>query len=152
MPQDCTPEILQTVLAEILEEAAFSFAEPIEEPPPWGDNLVQAELSFGNDGAGVSLTTTQAYAHELACNLMGFDADAELSENERQDAVAEMLNIVCGAMMPLLFGEEALVRIGTPSVRSSNRRAINTEQMKKCASITLLADDLHPIELATYQN
>jgi hypothetical protein len=71
---DPIPALLTEVLGEVLQEAAYVFAEPAEEPAAWTAPVVSAEIAFESlKGGTLRLTAAPAVAAEIAANMLGVD-------------------------------------------------------------------------------
>jgi hypothetical protein len=113
---DAMPALLTEVLGEILQDAAYVFAEPAQEPAAWGVPVVSAEIAFESlKGGKLRLTAAPGVAAEMAANMLGVDAtDAAAAENGRA-AVAEVLNVIGGAFVTRYFGTGVPSQLGLPT-------------------------------------
>ena len=111
-------KLLSNVVADVMERFAFSFVEAEED----GDgnhatDCLWAEVSFEGPSKGaVGLVVPWSLALELAASILGMDP-AELGESAGEDAVRELTNIMCGEMLPLLFGTEPVFDLSVPHMR-----------------------------------
>jgi hypothetical protein len=55
-------------------------------------------------------------APELAVNMLGLDDDVQVSPADQKDALREMLNIICGNLLPALAGDQAVFDIEAPEI------------------------------------
>lgn len=148
MPSERIVEILEKTLAEVLEEAAFSFSEPLEPSADWEGPLIVAEIDYvGPESGRLTLAIPEACARELAANLLGLEPGGSEDLASARDSVAELLNIVVGAMMPELFDAQARVQLGIPQVFDEAPEACGA-RMKACeARAALRVDEEHRVEL-----
>jgi hypothetical protein len=111
-----TAALLEEVLGQVLQEAAFVFAEPADEPEGWPPPVLTAEIAFESVRGGLlRLTVPPRGAVELAANMLGLEAsDPEAEENGRA-AVAEILNVIGGAFVTRYFGTQVPTQLGLPS-------------------------------------
>lgn len=108
-----TRELLQEVAISVLEDAAFVFPEPAESSGSWPE--VAARISFhGEDEGQVALAVDADLAREIAANLLGLDTGDGEAEGMRQAAIAELLNIVAGALVARAFGTRTRTRLWVP--------------------------------------
>jgi hypothetical protein len=53
----------------------------------------------------------------LAANMLGEDEPPPLSQ--QQDALKELANVICGNLLPLIAGSEAVFDLGAPQIRNA---------------------------------
>jgi chemotaxis protein CheY-P-specific phosphatase CheC len=141
---------LAEVVARMLEEAAFIFAEPatgVSLP----EELVTSELSFDGPMSGLLLLAgTPDLAIELAANMLGLEANDAETQQRSEDAIGEMLNIISGALLEGWFGSEAVCVLGSPSVA----RVFRADYLKRIENAqrvaALVSDDEHRIDLSIF--
>jgi CheY-specific phosphatase CheX len=144
-------ELLLEVTSQTLEEAAFVFAEPAVALLPWPDEIVEADLSFTGPKTGrLLLATPPELAREIAAGLMGTDIDDPLVQAEGAEAVGEMLNIICGALLEAWFGEEAVCQLGSPEVQVVTKDDFRRRWEGAICSISLVTDEEHRIDAALF--
>jgi CheY-specific phosphatase CheX len=115
---DEVTEALARALGQVLEEAAFVFAEATDDPPPLTGAVLQAKLSYHGDHAGeLTLAAPGELASTLAANLLGEDEGGAETTGDDEDAVGELLNMVAGVLLSELHGPEARCVLGLPRVR-----------------------------------
>jgi hypothetical protein len=123
MPAEPSAELLAGTLARTLEEAAFVFAEPDEAGAPLGDALLEARLSYVGPHEGeLALSAPRSLAATLAANLLGEDEGGAAATGDDEDAMGELLNMVAGAWVAEVFGDEARCLLGLPRVRAVDPR------------------------------
>lgn len=114
---DPSPELLAETLGATLEEAAFIFAEPEERPAPFPGAAFEARIGYrGPASAELRLVADAGLAATLAANLLGED-EGDAAAARSADAIGELLNMVVGAWVVRLFGEDARCALGVPRVR-----------------------------------
>ena len=114
MPEP-TPALLTDILGQVLQESAFIFAEPDDEPNAWQGPLIAARIAFESTRGGtLRLVTTAAASSEIAANMLGIDAGEEADANGRA-AVAELLNVLGGAFLTRYFGTAVPSQLGLPA-------------------------------------
>ena len=123
MPE-ATPELLTDILGTVLQDSAFMFVEPAEEPAEWGEKVFAATLAFESVKGGVlRLTMALPVGVELAANMLGTEiTDPEAEENGRA-AVSEILNVIGGAFVTRYFGTKVPSQLGLPQALLSNKPA-----------------------------
>ncbi len=110
-----TPELLTDILGSVLQESAFIFAEPDDEPPAWEGEVLTARIAFESTRGGtLRILTTPAGAAEIAANMLGIDPGEEALQNARP-AFSELLNVLGGAFLTRYFGTAVPSQLGLPS-------------------------------------
>ncbi len=110
-------EILARTLGQVLEEAAFVFAEATDDPPPLSGPVLQARLSYDGDHRGeLVLAAPSDLAATLAANLLGEDEGGAAMTGDDADALGEILNMIAGSLLVELHGPEARCSLGLPRV------------------------------------
>ncbi len=111
-------KILSQVTIETLEKLAFMFAftNEGEESYPTGPMSV-ASVSFTGPFSGtlVMMISTEVL-QELTFNMLGLEEEAEITEDQRYDALKETMNIICGNLLPAIAGDEVVFNIDVPRI------------------------------------
>lgn len=118
--------ILARVAAETLEKLAFVFAYP-DEPPrmgggpegcrPCNPDGSQASVGFRGPFRGeLVMDICSADLLEVAANMLGLEPGDPIGSEERQDALKEVLNVVCGNLLPAIAGKTAVFDIDAPVI------------------------------------
>jgi CheY-specific phosphatase CheX len=118
-------EILTGVVADTLEKLAFLFAVPLEGPAP-EDTQALATVRVRFSGplcGGMQLSLSQPVLAELAGNMLGADDGSALSADEQHDALRELINVICGNLLPLICGNSAEFNIQTPFIPAAGASA-----------------------------
>jgi CheY-specific phosphatase CheX len=115
------PSPLLTAATSTFESLALLFAEV----PPSGAQasapLTHAvRVAFAGPCAGaLDVAVSDDLAVALAANMLGLDPEAVRADaGVRQDAVGELANVVCGNVLPLVAGREAVFHLAAPVARS----------------------------------
>jgi len=97
-------DIVLTALAQVAEQMGFlTPTGPAETPLPGG---VVMSVGFSGPASGrVAVAATPELMAALARNLMALDPDAAVAEADGRDALAELVNVVAGNVLPLLLGD-----------------------------------------------
>jgi CheY-specific phosphatase CheX len=110
-------EALSRVIADVLERFAFSFAEEEDGVVEEDGECLCADLAFRGPVRGtVSLSLPRALAVALGANILGADP-GDVGPEVGEDAVKELCNIICGELLPLLFGLKAVFDLSVPALR-----------------------------------
>jgi len=131
-----TPELLTDILGSVLQESAFIFAEPDDEPPAWEGEVLTARIAFESTRGGtLRLLTTPDGAAEIAANMLGIDPGEEARQNAGA-ALSEMLNVLGGAFLTRYFGTAVPSQLGLPTAELV--RAPPPEARRTCAATVRL--------------
>lgn len=135
--------ILSVVTNETLEKLAFLFAFPDDDrvndgPAP----AVTGRVDFNGYFCGsLMMRISQAAVMELATNMLGLDDDAMVSDGQQQDAFKEMLNVICGNLLPAVAGDQVEFKIGPPEILAEDDARIElTNKKPRCVERLMLED------------
>ncbi|HTP27968.1 MAG TPA: chemotaxis protein CheX [Anaeromyxobacteraceae bacterium] len=118
MSAELSAELLAQALSRTLEEAAFVFAEPTQDPPPLEGEVIEARLSYRGDHEGeLRLAAPASFAASLAANLLGEEEGSQGAKARGDDCIGELLNMIAGALAVDLFGPGSRCLLGLPRVR-----------------------------------
>jgi CheY-specific phosphatase CheX len=112
-------EVLQRVVAEVLERLAFMFAEPADRKalPRAVTDALAASIQFSGERDGsMVLAVTSAQCAELAANVLGVEPQDDMVMQHRDDALAELLNVACGHMLTEVAGTEPVFDMLVPAI------------------------------------
>lgn len=135
--------ILTVVANETLEKLAFIFAFADDErvndgPPP----AMTGRVEFNGCFSGVLMVRISLGAvTELATNMLGLDDHCEISDAEQQDAFKEMLNVICGNLLPAIAGDRMEFHIGPPDVLSEDEARIELDKKDPLCVARLMLED-----------
>ena len=107
---------LAEVTADTLEKLAFLFATPMDAPASMDEaSLTTVRVEFaGAFAGGMELAVSGPVLEELAANMLGADDGEPIALEARLDALKELVNVVCGNLLPILGGGEAVFNIQAP--------------------------------------
>jgi hypothetical protein len=112
---EATPELLTDILGTVLQDSAFMFVEPSDEPAEWGEKVFAATLAFESVKGGLlRLTMALPVGVELAANMLGTEIDDPEAEENGRAAVSEILNVIGGAFVTRYFGTKVPSQLGIP--------------------------------------
>lgn len=128
---------------ETMEKLAFLFSFPDEEraeafPGP----AIAGRVGFNGLFSGsLALRMSSSVLPELAVNMLGLDDEEETHPEMHQDAFKEMLNVICGNLLPALAGEEAEFSIDAPEVITADGGDDGIEFQKAASIVRLMLED-----------
>jgi len=111
------------VFCDVLENQAFMFGEPVDgdSVSPPATDLVIAMISFRGPRSGrLEVAVSREMCGEIAANVLGVDPGDVPSEADQEDALKELLNVVCGHFLTELGGPDAVFDLSTPAVRTTD--------------------------------
>lgn len=109
-------EITYQILEEILENLAFLFSAPEDTRDTMDYNVaVAAKISFTGLFSGtLVLALSNQVLPEIARNMLGVDEDIPVLQ--QHDAFKELLNVICGNVLPAIAGKREVFAIGVPDL------------------------------------
>ena len=100
---EISDNVLVDSLSEALETMAFMMVMPPEEELPAPEQSIRVDMSFTGPVRGkVELMADLDFTWNLAANVMGLDPDEEEAKLKGTDAFKELVNTVCGVLLPKL--------------------------------------------------
>jgi len=110
------------VTAETFEQLAFLFSFPGESvDSAMKAAMVNGCVSFDGIVSGMlSMEITSPVLLELAANMLGIDENVAISAEQQIDAFKEMINVICGNVLPVIAGNGAEFNISDPRIDASD--------------------------------
>jgi chemotaxis protein CheX len=108
-------DTLSRVAEEVFESLAFVLPafEEDESGPPTGTPKTAGSITFTGPFEGtLSVSVSNELLSAVAANMLGFDFGEVPSEDTQRDAFKELLNVICGNLLPALAGEDAVFDVG----------------------------------------
>jgi CheY-specific phosphatase CheX len=135
--------IMAVVANETLEKLAFLFAfsddERVNDGP---EPAVTGRVDFNGYFSGVlMMRISQGAVAELAVNMLGLDDDSKISDDEQQDAFKEMLNVICGNLLPAIAGDQREFSIGPPLILSEDETRVEFGKKDPLCVARLMLED-----------
>lgn len=127
----------------IVEKLTFMFGEqaPKEELDVDDTRFLMTSMKFSGDVAGqLTLAVPMEITAEIAANILGLEPEDIESEEMRRDAVAEMLNVVCGHVIMELGGKGANFKLDAPVTQPMGEDSFN-QMMLSDDFIGFMLDD-----------
>jgi CheY-specific phosphatase CheX len=135
--------VLTEVANETLEKLAFLFAFPDDERDGDGQEpAVIGRVGFnGHFDGSLLMIVSESVIPELAANMLGLEDDAEISTAEQQDAFKEILNVICGNVLPAIAGEKVEFNIEAPEIISQKDAAKLDRKNKSVYVVRLMLEE-----------
>ena len=120
-------EALRQSAEETFANLAFMFItedapDGSEPKPPW----LAVTLSFSGPLNGrLSMRVSSEVPAPLAANMLGLADDESPTAEQQQDALRELLNVICGNMLPILAGSDEVFDVGAPNIVDASELEMN---------------------------
>ncbi len=110
-----TRERLGSLIVELLENAAFVFAETTVEKPWAASDILCARVVLEHgERVELSLCVARELAVVMAANLLALEPDSEQAEASASDTVGELANMVAGSLAVEISAETWCARSVCP--------------------------------------
>ena len=109
-------ETIYRVAAETMESLALMFLVPEEDAMVFGimpDRVARVDFTGPFDGS-LTITFSDELMMELAGNMLGTTDTSEITTEQQDDALRELLNVICGNLLPQVAGNEAVFKVCSP--------------------------------------
>jgi CheY-specific phosphatase CheX len=111
-------ELLLQTVADVLERFSFMFSDPEElGADQWKGEYLHSTITFDGPSQGaLTITAPEPLCRDIAGNTLGEMDTDDISAETCEDALKEMLNIICGEFVAELYGTKVLVNLTVPSM------------------------------------
>jgi hypothetical protein len=107
-----------TVFSDVLANVAFLFGEEDQPGPAAEGAWLETSISYRGPCQGrLRFRCPRAFAKLLATNLLGIDPEDNDAESKSEDAVKELMNILCGQMITAMHGTGEVFDLSIPVTR-----------------------------------
>ncbi len=140
---DNCEEALGRVVEQTLEQLAFLFAMPDESAGALDDSDAQVvRIGFsGPFGGELFLALSSQAIPELIGNMLGVDDGEALPLEQQDDALRELLNVVCGNLLPEIAGPKAVFDLTAPELLGGGSLASAIEGRTSAAQMCFSLDE-----------
>lgn len=109
--------ILFKVTQKVLEKLAFIFSFPFDEgDPECMEPDIKAVVTFTGLFSGkLILSISEPVLTELSANMLGVEED-ETAREQHHDALKELINVVCGNLLPEICGDKMVFDFALPEI------------------------------------
>jgi CheY-specific phosphatase CheX len=113
--------LIQKSIIEVFESVAFLFPMLVEDVEEYfGDMEIGLKKTIGISFEGeitgkMFLQTPDALSSVIAANMLGMEEDDPDAEEKGNDALKELLNIICGNVLPKIYGSTLVFKLSTPA-------------------------------------
>ncbi len=115
-------QAVEKIVPEVIQNFVYLFCDPLDSADVTlpQSPLICAETVFRGDVKGeLSIGTTPELCREMAANITGAEATGGEPTGMAEDALGEVVNVVCGHLVTALAGENAEV---TPAIAKVTRK------------------------------
>lgn len=110
-------ETLRSVAEKTIEDLAFMFAIPEEDPQPAIVDERSAVVEFEGPMSGTfKLTVSSDMLPVLAANMLGLEDASASTPDQQDDALKELANVLCGNLLPAIAGTEPVFDVHAPVI------------------------------------
>jgi hypothetical protein len=142
-----TRDRLGTLVIELLESAAFVFAEIVDEKPSQAGDILGARIALEHgERVELSLCIPSALGPELAANLLALESDSEEAKTSARDAVGELANMLAGMLAVEVFGRDVVCKIGVPQVACETAVEHDRHRGSAVCRVTLQTENGHRVD------
>lgn len=122
-------ETLYRVAIEVLEKIAFVFSSREDERENLGpDSAVTVKVDFSGLFNGVVvMALSKGILPEITGNMLGIDDSEETSVEQQHDAIKELINVICGNLLPAVAGKNMVFNVDTPEIVAGGQAAEDGE-------------------------
>ena len=114
---DALSQTVEETFCQVMEMQTFMRPERVEpDTLNLGDrDFLCVSLSFSGAARGrIWIAGPAEFAHEIAANFLGMDADDLFVQENSEDALKEVLNITSGNLLTSLYGVQSLFDLSVP--------------------------------------
>jgi len=109
---------ISDLVSDTLEKLVFMFASPYDpENSTEGDPGIGVSVSFTGPFSGtLGMKVSGELLSKITVNMLGVDDEDEITPEDQNDALKETINILCGNILPVIGGKQAVFNIGAPMI------------------------------------
>jgi chemotaxis protein CheY-P-specific phosphatase CheC len=118
-------ETVKKICFEVLEQLAFMFCDELDSTDVQNtdDDFLKATMVFsGHHRGAVEIVVPRKLTPALVCNILGMDEDDHIESDIAEDALKELLNTLCGRMLPALFTDIETFDLHPPEILHAGRK------------------------------
>jgi CheY-specific phosphatase CheX len=142
MIENMTEQLTQ-ISMDTIEKLTFAFAsqdEDVNEDDIYDFQIVTVDFSGWFSGS-LNMKISKHILSELTRNMLGIDDDESVSDEQNNDMLKELLNIICGNLLPEVGGSKAIFSIGTPAIHGAGMLNADEDEFNVNLDTILSIDD-----------
>jgi CheY-specific phosphatase CheX len=144
---------LSDAISSVIEDLAMMTVEQIENIEEFQPQLVGWIDFTGPVQGRLSIRCREALAQNLAANLLGTDPDDMETQADAWDALAELLNVICGNIVSSIYDSERCFALSTPQINiikpedpDTKKDETKNDSTNREVRVTLLSLEDEPAE------
>ena len=148
--QVCLNELFLDSAKEIFETMIFMDMLETDKPEAgMQDEAVLGSITFKGDMEGcLSICCEKKCALAITMNMLGFDAEEGITDEDMCDAVGEVVNMIMGGMKRRLHETCSNIELSIPLVVKGRQLKNDLGEGTQAAIAHVLIEDEHPAELS----
>jgi CheY-specific phosphatase CheX len=125
-------KIITHVVADVIKTMAFMFAEPVDvrkmSETTWNTSgWIKTWMEFrGLLTGSLTICFPSELSRLIAANVLGVESSDKQAAIRGNDAVAELLNVICGHILTEFAGEEPVFDLTTPQTADIGLMEVTT--------------------------
>ncbi len=120
-PTEVTAQHVSTLVNDVLGELAFMITDASESETLSCEVWVTGEVRYrGPQSGALHCWCSRPFGAQLAANLLGIEAGSPDAQLAAEDALRELLNVLCGQLVTRWFGSGAVFNLSIPKTRETN--------------------------------
>ena len=140
---------LPDVISNIIEELAMVMLEKVEGKVENFDPKLTGWIDFeGPVNGRLRIKCNEKFAEILAGNLLGTNLEDFETQANAWDAIAELLNIVCGNVVAILYDADRRFTLSAPQVNTTDNVIPDTHMTQKNVETCILSMEGEPAEFS----
>jgi CheY-specific phosphatase CheX len=118
------------VFCRVMESLAFYFMDPVDSQLANMEDEIQTpylcvSMRFeGPHGGLFDLYIPKGMMQTISANMLGVDESDATAISQQQDAVCELLNVICGQTITEIWGTNQIFDLRIPEIRSVDQQQI----------------------------
>lgn len=137
-------QTLASTFSETLAGLAFMFVDGDPGQSPISGDCVECAIGYQGPCSGtLRLRCTREFAALLAANLLGIEPDDEAAHEKAQDALKELMNVLCGQFVTDTYGRDAVFNLSLPALQEMQTLPTDSPGIDR----VILWVEGHPVEL-----
>ena len=146
MNKEINKSLIETAV-EVFETVAYLFPIPVEKEninteSISCENNIFIGINFQGYASGeIFICVPNPLSKTISANMLGIDEEDSNLEQKSLDAIKEVLNIICGSLLPKIYGEKPVFQLGTPYVIENIEKNIISNKFADLSNVKLNIDD-----------
>lgn len=110
--------VLYDIAEKVMEKLAYILSFPEEGMSEIDyQQAIAAKVSFNGPFTGtLAMFISSEILPEMTANMLGFENSNDTTIDMQHDALKELINVICGNLLPAIAGKEAVFNVETPVI------------------------------------